>query len=265
MKNKYIHGMILITCLASYGEGMASNWSKTELQFQKGTLDNPFAGTKSDTDILTFQHASTWKHGDTFFFLDYLEDDRVDGYNDADIHAETYVNLSAKKIFLHQTDIGYGLRDIGLTLGYDFTTDSNIKKIIPGLRFDWNVPSFAFFNTLVAFYIDQSGGLSSGGAPAQDNSYIVDLSYKRPISWGSAKFSVEGHMEWVGARELENGAKSTEWFLSQMQFRYDLGKNLFNSENKFFVGTEWQYWQNKLGIRNVDENAFQLLAVWNLY
>jgi hypothetical protein len=44
-------------------------------------------------------------------------------------------------------------------------------------------------------------------------------------------------------------------------FAGDVGNALMGTENTFFVGTEYQYWNNKLGT-NVDESAFQFLGVW---
>lgn len=43
----------------------------------------------------------------------------------------------------------------------------------------------------------------------------------------------------------------------------DLGEALGNEAGNFFVGIEYQYWQNKLGNKDVDESTVQLLTVWN--
>ena len=64
----------------------AADWSTTELQLQYGTLDVPFVGGDTDTLTVTLQHASGWKYGDNFFFVDWLMAD-----NDTrDVYGEWY-------------------------------------------------------------------------------------------------------------------------------------------------------------------------------
>ena len=86
----------------------AFEWSTTELHYQYGNLDTPaFAGGgNAETHILTFQHASGWKYGDNFTFIDFIDDSKDDGFNDTDIYGETYFNFSLSKIFGTKAGIG---------------------------------------------------------------------------------------------------------------------------------------------------------------
>ncbi len=56
------------------------------------------------------------------------------------------------------------------------------------------------------------------------------------------------------------GARS--WFFGQPQFRVDLGSLLYNMPGELFVGTEYQFWINKLGDPVTNESALQALVVW---
>ena len=47
-----------------------------------------------------------------------------------------------------------------------------------------------------------------------------------------------------------------------LHLRLDLGKLMYGQPNEFFVGTEYQFWVNKLRDQATDESAFQVLAVW---
>ena len=67
----------------------------------------------------------------------------------------------------------------------------------------------------------------------------------------------------TGSIPLNCSGKQEAWILAQPQIRWDAGKTLFNTENKFHLGVELQYWKNKLGTQT-DEKAVQLLAVWQL-
>ncbi len=236
----------------------AFDWSTTELHYQFGNLEAPFRGGRdSETHILTFQHADGWKYGDNFIFVDFLHDSDDDGFNDDDIYGEVYFNFSLSKIL--DTKIGAGpIKDIGVLAGLNMGLDAEVVKYLPGIRFSWDIEGFAFLNTDIAYYIDDSSGLSSGGVPKEDNSFWIDINYAYPLKIASLSFSIEGHLEYVGERTDETGASVSEWLLGQTQFRYYVSE-LFGHPKKVFLGIEWQLWINKLGDPETDENVAQVL------
>ncbi len=238
----------------------ALDWSVTELHFQHGNLEVPsFAGGGHEkTFILTLQHASGWKYGDNFFFIDYIEDEfgRSDNF-----YGEVYLNLSANKIF--NTNITFGLiKDLGLVLGYNEDDDANVRKYLPGIRFALDFPGFSFANLDITAYIDDSKGVSSGGAPKENDTWHANLSWQYPFQIGNSKLSFEGHIEYIDDRTNEFGEEASSWVLAQPQLRYDLGHKMYGKENQLFIGTEYQYWNNKLGDSRTDESVLQALLVW---
>lgn len=263
MKKTLVVSIIMFAIMAAGAEAArAADWSVTELQYQRGRLETPsFIRTgKSGTTSLTFQHASGWKYGDTFFFFDYITDNTKDGFNDDDIYGEIYLNFSLGKI--SGKKVGGGpLKDIGLLMGMNEDADANVRKWLPGLRFSWDVPGFAFFNTDLTAYMDASSGVASGGAPKEDNSFMIDFNWSYPVS---SRFGIEGHMEYIGSRTNEFGGDVDAWILAQPQFRYDLGAELFQAPEQLYLGVEWQFWLNKLGDGATDESALQTLLVWRL-
>ncbi len=243
----------------------ASDWSTTEVHYQHGKLDTPaFAGGgKNSTQIFTFQHASGWKYGDNFFFVDHINDANSDNFNDNDFYGEVYFNFSLSKISSSNVSIG-PIKDIGLLLGVNAAADPNVIKYLPGIRLSWDIPGFAFLNSDITAYIDNSDGVKAGtnNAPAEEDSYMVDINWAYPFSIGDYSFSLEGHMEFISSRQNEFGDEIASWFLAQPQLRFDLGKAISDKPDKIFIGLEWQYWQNKLGDKQTDENAVQALVVW---
>jgi nucleoside-specific outer membrane channel protein Tsx len=240
----------------------AADWSTTEVHFQYGKLDAPsFIGTTSvPTRILTFQHASGWRYGDNFFFVDYLDDSEPDGFNDQAFYAEWYSNFSLGKI--SGRPIGFGaVKDVGILLGINLSGEAKVRKYLPGVRLSWNLPGFAFLNTDITAYIDDSRGAASGGAPTENNSFMVDINWAYPFAWGKQSFSIEGHIEYIGKRTNEFGNEAKAWILAQPQFRWDAGKTLLGFGDTFFLGIEYQYWRNKLG-GDSTESVVQALAVW---
>ena len=231
----------------------AAIWSTTELHIQYGTLDTPeFAGGgEKDTLLLTLQHASGWKYGDTFFFVDIINAEG-DGFNDSEVYGEFYPYFSLSK--MSGKKVGGGrIKDIRLIAGINYSADANVLKYLPGISLSLDLKGFAFANIDITAYIDASEGASSGGAPLEDDSFMVDFNWAYPIKEG--KFSIEGHAEFIGERTNEFGGEVSEWILAQTQFRYYAKENLA-------IGIEYQFWMNKLGDAATDESAVQGLLVW---
>ena len=102
--------------------------------------------------------------------------------------------------------ISFGpVSDIGFLLGLNWARDSEVMKYLPGVRLSLDIEGFAFANLDIMAYIDDSNGLSSGGAPEEDDSFLVDFNFARPFSVGAYQFSIEGHIEYAGSRDNELG------------------------------------------------------------
>lgn len=235
----------------------AAIWSNTELHIQYGALDTPtFAGGgDKDTLIFTLQHASGWKYGDNFFFFDVITAEDG-GFNDTETYGEWYSYFSFRKIGGKEEMKGV-LKDVRFIAGFNWAPDANVVKYLPGIGLSWNVKGFAFLNTDFVAYIDDSVGIlgpggDPNGAPSEDDSFMIDVNWARPIG---KKFSIEGHIEYIGSRTNEFGGDVEAWILAQPQFRYYAKENLA-------IGIEYQYWMNKLGDADTDESAVQALLVW---
>ena len=231
----------------------ALDWSTTELHYQAGQILNPFTDDYHSTQILTFQHASGWKYGTNFFFIDLIDDNHDDGYNDTDFYGELYLNFSLGKITGYDFSVG-ALKDIGLIAGLNVSGDANAKKYLPGIRFSWDVAGFSYLNTDITAYIDDSD-------TQQKDSFMFDVNWAYPFDIGNHSFAIQGHAEYIGAREGVNNSDVEAHILAQPQFRWDVGKALLGTEDTIFAGIEYQYWNNKLGTKN-DENTVQALVVW---
>ena len=253
--NKLKRLVLTLSPLLLWQPAAAEDWSNTELHIQYGNLDIPtFAGGgDSDHLIYTLQHAGGWKYGDNFFFVDVLDADDS-GFQDFDIYGEWYTNFSLGKS--KGKPVGGGIiKDIGLILGFNWAADANVKKYLPGVRLSLDLPGFAFANVDITAYIDDSEGAASGGAPKEDDSFMVDFNWARPFKIGESDFSIEGHIEYIDGRDNECGGDVESWILAQPQFRWYVRENIA-------LGIEYQYWMNKLGDEDTDENAIQALFVW---
>ena len=248
---------LAVLALLMGASAQATDWSNTEFHVQLGNLDAPsFAGGGSALHVIySLQHASGWKYGDNFFFVDVV-DSRQPGAPDIDFYSEAYANLSLGKITGGR--IGAGpVSDVGLIGGFNWAVDAKVRKYVAGVRLVLGLEGFAFANLDLMALIDDSEGLMSGGAPAEDDTVLIDFNFARPFRIGTADFSLEGHVEYVGERSNELGGPVRSWVLAQPQLQWHL-------TDRIAIGIEYQLWINKLGDRDTDENAVQALFVWEL-
>ena len=259
---------VIAMAFATPAHAGGPQWSTTELQLQYGNLTVPeFSGGGEDwTVIFTGQHASGWSFGDVFTFVDVSKGDNSNDnhFNDWDVYGELYVNFSSSKILKAKYGDGV-LRDIGLIAGVNYGMDPGVLKFLPGVRFSWNVPGFAFLNTDVMAYLDASEGVDDGdfNAPKETDSWMVDVNFaSKPLEISGQFFNVEGHVEYIAPRENEFGADVEGHILGQPQIRWDAGNAFFGKRDKLFMGVEYQFFFNKLGEKDTNEHALQALAVW---
>lgn len=270
-------------CLTSV-ESTAADWSTTELHVQYGSLDDPFgglgnAGGTADTIIYTWQHASGWKYGDNFFFVDFL-----DGENGSfDAYGEWYSNFSIGKITGNEISMG-PIMDLGIILGVNWGADPNVKAYLPGGRLSLDLPGFAFANLdITAYIVDNKGAdpdafdspppgpdaadpvpTDPKSAPDQDDGFMVDFNFAtKQLEIGPTKWNIEGHVEYIQQGDNEFDSNESYWILGQPQLRLDISHLLGFEEPTVFAGIEYQFWINKLG-GTEDENAVQALLVWRL-
>ena len=264
MKGIQIH-MIQRVALSLVGLVLLAGTAHAQLdfQFQYGSLKNPYSGKRSATKILTFQHAGGWLLGDSFFFIDFIDDATVDKFNDKEFYGEWYPTLSLGKLFSKDLKVG-PIRDVSLISGINFDGDADVLKYLPGVRLSWQIPGFIFLNTDFTSMIDFNNGTNKGGAaPATDNGFMFDVSWLIAFNLGSQSFSFMGHAEYISAVHTESGGLNEAWILAQPQLVWDLGKVL-GTPNWLHVGVEFQYWSNKLGVEGEGDAVPQFLAIWRL-
>ncbi len=236
--------------------------SQLEVHYQRGNILNPLTATSGPTSIFTLQHAGGWRAGGSFFFLDYLVDDVADGFNDRDLYGEWYPTLSLGS--LARRGVGVGpVRDFRLVAGVNLGIQSKVLKYVPGVELAWEVPGFVFVNTMLGALVDASGGLESGGAPATEDGWNLDVSWLAVFQLGGQSFSFTGHAEYMSGVVNEVGEEYPGGILAQPQLRWDVGRALSDAANVLHAGVEYQLWTNKLGTTR-DERTLQLLVVWQL-
>ena len=243
--------------------GFAADWSVSEFHYQFGSLDQPFepGAPSADTNILTLQHASGWKYGANFFFVDWISTSGR-GYQ---WYGEVYPKFSLSKITGNEIAAGRIL-DVGVITGLNMDSDADVQVWFPGVAFALDIPGFAWASWDFFWTLNDNEGVAKGGAPKEDNVFFTDFNWatKQKEVLG-LKWNIEGHIEYNDSADFEDIPGEREWWiLAQPQLRAEIGEHMGLPENTLFAGIEYQWWENKLGVKSVDENAVQALVVWRL-
>ncbi|HYD79118.1 MAG TPA: hypothetical protein VEC06_04860 [Paucimonas sp.] len=253
------------TALAFSSAAHAADWADNEIHVLHGSKFHDVANNvDTSKTILTLQHASGYKYGRNFFFVDLLKSDSSDG-NYGEIYGEWYHTLSVSKLAGKDWSKQF-VKDIGITAALNYGSKNsafgpNPKVFLLGPTFDLNVPGFAFFNVDVLAYNDSGTFSGFGGGKLcgnSDTTYQVTPAWLLPFSIGGANFSFTGFVDFIG----KHGTCARQ-ILTQPQLRWDVG-NHFGKPGTIFLGLEYQYWKNKFGIDGRKESFPQFLLTWKL-
>jgi nucleoside-specific outer membrane channel protein Tsx len=254
-----------IAALAMSTVAHAADWSDNEVSLLRGTK---FHDNGNDIDIsktiLTLQHASGYKYGRNFLFVDFIKSGSADN-NYGEVYGEYYHNLSLSKVGGMDWSKNF-VKDIGITTGINYGAKNsafgpNPKVLLIGPTFDLNIPGFAYFNVDVLAYRDSGtfSGFGGGKLCGQTKTtYQVTPAWSLPFSIGSAKMSFDGFVDVIGGH-----GSCERQILAQPQLRWDVG-NHFGKAGTVFLGLEYQYWNNKFGLDGVKESFPQLMLNWKL-
>ncbi len=214
-----------------------ANFSSTKAELLYG-----FDYERSDEEqfILTLANYTSWNYADSFFFLDVGHvDDRetTDG-----IHLEWGPRLSLLRLSGNSAREGF-LKDFYLIGQTDIDANRFTNKVtlMGGLSVDLNVPGFLFFKTHVQYRDD----------PTFDGESVqFNLVWNAPFKIGSQKFSFEGFLDYT-----TDEGDSENNLLTQPQL-------LWHANDHISVGIEYQYWYNRLGIKDLEESTPQIMVRW---
>ena len=248
--------------LLSCGAAQAADWSDTSVSWRYGTrFAEPYNPEHIKKHIFALTHASGYKYGSNFFNVDLLQSDKNDpaSLTQSEGAQEAYI------VYRHTLDIGalrgtemrYGpVKGVGVTFGFDWNTKNDVgynsrkRMLVAGPTLMWDVPGF--LNTSVLL-LRESNAPSGAFPPIStvNGRYTYDTHAMLSATWGipvAERLSFEGYLNFIAAKgrdEVGNGT-GAETNLD-MALMYDVGYHFGQPKNRFRLGLEYQFWNNKFG------------------
>ncbi len=246
----------------------ASAWSSTEVQWLYGDIKFPSNTDEAKTSVFTLTNSSGGDSWGTFLFIDRAtyDYDSKPGDN-IEFVSKYFANYSLST--LTGKNLSWEvISDTRLVAGYKHAPEVDSLWFMPGIQFELDLPGFDFSNLRFTYYKHQFGGSKHADhftVRDETSSYVINFAWKYPFMIGSTHWTLEGFAEFVkGNTQISNFGTTDKasWLLAQPQLRMDLGDALGMQSNTFFVGIEYQFWNNKLGNSAVDESSPQFMMAY---
>lgn len=208
--------------------------------------ENYEVGTEQRT-TLTGEYAAKYKYADVFFFVDHQWDDN----EDQNTYFELAPRLSLSEVSGQNLSFG-PVKDVlvATTWEHNAAYDANqgFNNFLYGIGFALDVPYTSYAN--INFY--------KADNERQKDDYQMTITYAVPFKVGQEDFLVDAFFDWSTA-EGQGHASELNW---TSQYKWNVGKHI-SPQTKLYVGVEHSIWNNKFGIKGMDQNDVSALVKYH--
>jgi len=229
----------VLTLLLLLNTVTGSNWQTTTVQLLQGS---GYKLSDKDQTVITFQHVSGWRLGSNFFFFDVAQPHE----EGTSVYGEWYSWLNLNPLF--NSSISRVIPG-AVSLGMALNLGESFRAYQAGLNFAFTAPGFNLLSLDVMTYDDQSD---------TEMTHIITPAWDLPFSMAGLQFQFSGYVDFIGSE----GDHSSQ-IITQPQLLLDLG-NIWQHPGVLQIGLEYHYWQNKYGLKDIDETVPQWIISWNL-
>ncbi|GAA4835294.1 hypothetical protein [Algivirga pacifica] len=253
---------ITIVALTIASDAMAQNWNSTFVQAYYGGGYDDFKINNNTADgnmmTVTLQHASSWKYGGNFFFINYTfaPEGFMNFFNEENtgsksrIYSEWSPYLSLSKVT--GKNVGFGpIADVSVE--GSLNVGDGFRAGLGGVGLTFKTPMGTFLK-LIGYYRKDN----FNEATAQITG-VWDI----PV-WKKGGVRFEGYFDLI-PNEQGLGENGIHWgtdFLSQARVLFDVGRHtIFKNDtaNKLEIGLDYYMHFNKL----ISTNAPQVAVRWS--
>ncbi|OON59977.1 outer envelope protein [Massilia sp. KIM] len=245
------------------GAAQAVDWADNALSWRYGTrFAEPFNPDHINKHVLAFTHASGYKYGSNYFNLDVLKSDSKDPRSLTDSTGA----LEAYLLYRHTLDLGklsgkelrFGpVRGVGLTGGFDFNFKEDVgynsrkRMWVLGPTLMLDVPGFLNASLLLIHESNAPHGAFPPISNVGGRRYTFENHPMLNLSWGipiNERWAFEGYANFIAEKGPDEVGNPTSAETNiDMQLMYDVGAHFGQKKNRFRVGLEYQFWNNKFG------------------
>lgn len=202
-------------------------------------------GIHSDVEqsTITAEYAAKLTYGDFFAFADRTNND-IDGNQ---TYFEVSPRLSLGAVTGQKLELG-PIKDVLIATTWEGNTgSSNFNNYLYGVGFDLAIPYFQYAQ--LNFY--------KADNDLSDDDYQMTFTYGVPFKLGSEDFLVDGFLDWSTAER--DHASELNW---TTQWKWNVGKHI-SPETRLYLGVEHSVWNNKYGIKGMDQNDVSALIKYH--
>ncbi|MFV5463387.1 outer membrane protein OmpK [Acinetobacter towneri] len=242
MKLTHIAALCAISTAATFTQA-APIWQDFSVTGLYGeNYKSPFltGDQEIEQSTVTFEYAAGFKYGDFFAFADRSNND-VDG-NDTYFEVSPRLSLGA----VSGQKLAFGpIKDVLIATTWE--GGEGFNNYLYGIGFALDIPYTQYAN--VNFY--------KADNDLTKDDYQMTITYAVPFKIGSEEFLADAFLDWSTAED--DHASELNW---TSQYKWNVGKHI-SPKTKLYVGIEHSVWNNKFGIKGVDQNDVSALVKYH--
>lgn len=192
---------------------------------------------------ITAEYAAKLTYGDFFAFADRSNND-IDGNQ---TYFEVSPRLSLGAVTGKKLELG-PIKDVLIATTWEGNSGGlNFNNYLYGFGFDLAIPYFQYAQ--LNFY------RADNDLNADD--YQMTFTYGVPFKVGSEDFLVDGFLDWSTAEK--DHASELNW---TTQWKWNVGKHI-SPDTRLYLGVEHSIWNNKFGIKGMDQHDVSALIKYH--
>ena len=241
-----------LTWWASDASLAAPLWSDFSGAFVAGS------GFTLDPDkqrTVSLEYASGYGWGDTFTYIDttfFRGDERT--YS---LFGETAARWSVMDSDKDRSN--QAVTDVLMAASLEFGSGT-VETFTLGPSIDLNVPGFDYLH----LGLMRRESLNRSGFNNSDGWQFVPT-WSLTIPAGRSEWVIDGFAKWIFATDHSDYHPN---FQFNPQIKYNIGKHLFRSDARVYLGIEYYFWSNKYGVKSSsvadsDQHAVSFLAKYH--
>ncbi|ALF60881.1 hypothetical protein AOC03_11525 [Psychrobacter urativorans] len=211
---------------------------------------------------MTLEHASTHDWGGIFAFVDRHQGDEYDlkdasgNVTGSKNYRETFGKVSPKfKVAKFNDGL---IKQVNLASVYEFSSNSTgfgQDNLWVGVGADLNLPVPGIKYASATLYHAFNNAERADGKKTKGDDQKITLT----SAWERDNLLIDGYVDFAFNNEFDNVKNSIHF---NPQIKYNIQPAL-GIDNRLEVGVEYDYWKNKFGVNDVDQNAVAALVKYH--